>query len=473
MSAGLDAARTALAGRRAWIVGGAVRDRVLGRAGADLDVVVDGDPARAAQAIAQEAGRAACFELSREFGAWRVSARDGSWQLDVEPLRGGTLEDDLALRDFTVNAIAEPLAGGAPIDPLGGIDDLRQRRLRMVAASAFASDPLRVLRLVRVAVELDLEPDPATLAGARAQSRALADVSAERVFVELSRIIAASDPRRGIEMMAALDADAAVLPEVVRMRGLEQNRFHHLDVYEHTLEALQQAAEITRGDSPRALPSAVLLEPRWPAVSAILAEPLADRLTRGQALRWGALLHDAAKPLTRAMSADGRVTFIGHDVLGAELARAVLTRLRASERLCAHVAALTRHHLRLGFLVHRPQPLDPHELYGYLRTCSPVEVDVTLLSVADRLATRGDRAEESIAAHLRVAEPVLDAALAWRLHGPPHPLMRGDELARELAIAEGPELGELLEQLAAAQYSGEVSTREQALAYARAQRESI
>ncbi len=134
------------------------------------------------------------------------------------------------------------------------------------------------------------------------------------------------------------------------------------------------------------------------AGAALLAEPLADELTRGEALRWGALLHDAAKPLTREVRAeDGRVTFIGHDARGAELARAVLARLRASERLRAHVAALVRHHLRLGFLVHEPQPLARRTVFAYLRACAPVEVDVTLLSVADRLATRGDRAQEAVA----------------------------------------------------------------------------
>src|ERR1700759_953352 len=141
MSDGLEAARTALSDRPAWLVGGAIRDRELGRPTADVDVVVEGDPAEAARAIARAAGRAACFALSEEFGAWRVSARDSSWQVDVEPLRGGSLQADLALRDFTVNAIAEPLGGGATIAPTGGIADLSAKRLRMVAASAFAEDP--------------------------------------------------------------------------------------------------------------------------------------------------------------------------------------------------------------------------------------------------------------------------------------------------------------------------------------------
>ena len=113
-----------------------------------------------------------------------------AWQVDVEPLRGETIEADLALRDFTINAIAEPIAGGAPIDPLGGLGDLRAGRLRMAGPSAFAEDPLRVLRLVRVAVEFDLEPEADTMSCAGAHADALSAVSAERVFVELRRIIA-------------------------------------------------------------------------------------------------------------------------------------------------------------------------------------------------------------------------------------------------------------------------------------------
>jgi poly(A) polymerase len=477
MSDGLNAARAALAGQRAWLVGGAIRDRLLGRPTLDLDVVVDGDPAAAARAVARAAGRAACFALSEEFGAWRVAPRDSCWQLDVEPLRGGSLQADLALRDFTVNAIAEPVAGGAPIDPLGGLADLSAGRLRMAGPGAFADDPLRVLRLVRLAIELALEPEPETLRAGRVQAGGLERVSAERVFVELRRIIAAPRAPLGLEMMAELGATAVVLPELEALRGVEQSRFHHRDVYGHTLEVLEQAIALTTPTGSGAHNIDLLLEPHdveallgenAAQVNALMAEPLADQLTRADALRWGALLHDAAKPLTREVRpADGRVTFIGHDVHGAELARAILTRLHTSERLRAHVAALVRNHLRLGFLVHEPQPLSRRTVFGYLRACTPVEVDVTLLSVADRLATRGDRARESIDAHLRVARGMLTDALSWRAGGPPRPLIRGDELAGELGIPLGPFVGELLAKLAEAQYAGEVSTREQALEYGR------
>jgi hypothetical protein len=145
----------------------------------------------------------------------------------------------------------------------------------------------------------------------------------------------------------------------------------------------------------------------------------------------------------------------------------VLGRLRASERLRAHVAALVRHHLRTGYLVHEPQPLSRRTVYGYMRACSPVEADVTLLSVADRLATRGERAKESTEAHLRVAGALLGDALRWHADGPPRPLLRGDELAAGLDIPTGPRIGELLAAIAEAQYAGEISTSEQALDYAR------
>jgi poly(A) polymerase len=470
MSAGaLEIVRSALEGRRAWLVGGAVRDRLLGRPGADLDVVLDGDPGEGARAIAQAAKSAgtpaACFALSEEFGAWRVVSREGAWQVDVEAMRGSTLEGDLRLRDFTVNAIAEPLAGGEPLDPLGGLGDLHAGRLRMAGLDAFKDDPLRVLRLVRVAVELGLEPEPEAIVAARVQAPRLKQISPERVFLELQRIVASAQALRGLELMSELGATGIVLPELEALRGVEQSRFHHRDVYGHTLEVFERAVELTASPSDSG-PIAALGEEQRGPVGELLSEPLADGLTRGQALRWAALLHDAAKPATRSVRVlDRRVTFLGHDVQGAELARDVLGRMHASVRLREHIAAMVRHHLRLGFLVHEPQPLARGTVYDYLHACEPVEVDVTLLSVCDRLATRGAKAEQAIAAHVDLARRMLDDALRWHRTGAPKPLLRGDQLARELGIQPGPRVGELLAGLVRAQYTGEVSTHEQALAF--------
>jgi putative nucleotidyltransferase with HDIG domain len=462
----LALARTALAGCPAWLVGGLVRDSALGRStGEDVDIVIDGDPAQAARALAGQARRKGCpaasFALSQEFGGWRVVARDHSWQIDVEPLRGGSLEADLLLRDFTVNAIAQPISGGSMIDPLGGVQDLAAGRLRAAGPAAFEDDPLRVLRLARIAVELELEPEPSTLRLARAGAPNLRHVAAERVCAELCRILDAPAAVYGLGLLSEVEALTVVLPELERLRGVEQSHFHHLDVYGHTMAALEQA--IALADDPLGV---------FPAagerVIELLGEPLADGLSRASALRWGALLHDIAKPATRAVREhDGRVTFIGHDVLGAQIADEILARLRASERLRSHVAGLVRHHLRLGFLVHEPQPLARRTAFAYLSSAGQVAADVTLLSVADRLATRGEKAQEAIARHLQLAAQMLPQALRWHREGPPRPLLRGDVLARELGIEPGPQLGSLLQDLCEAQYAGEVNDDRQALDYAR------
>jgi putative nucleotidyltransferase with HDIG domain len=453
----LAVARRALGDRPAWLVGGALRDRLLGRRTLDLDVVVEGPAEPAAKALGREA-RATAFPLSDAFGVWRVVGREDGWQVDLLPVNGSSVEEDLAARDFTVNAIAEPLAGGEPIDPFGGRADLLAGRLRMVGAGAFAADPLRVLRAARLACELHLEPEPDTRAAARAAAPALSRVAPERIFAELRRIVTAPAALRGLTEMDRLAATPVVLPELDALRGVEQSAYHHLDVYEHTLAVLEQAIAIER--DPEAA-----FGPLAPEVAALLAEPLADGLDRGGALRFGALLHDAAKPATRAVTAEGRVTFIGHDRAGASLSREVLTRLRTSERLRAHVAGLTRNHLRPGFLVHQ-RPLDRRTVYGYLTACEPVAADVTVLSVADRLATRGRKADEAIARHLDLARELLAEALRFR-RARPAPLMRGDELAAELGIRPGPEVGRLLAQLAEAQFAGAVTTRDEALAYVR------
>jgi putative nucleotidyltransferase with HDIG domain len=455
----LAIARAALGDAPAWLVGGVVRDRLLGRATADVDLAVGGDVEAAARMLAR-AGRAAVFPLSEEFGAWRVVARRDGWQADLSPLGGATIEDDLLLRDFTVNAIAEPIAGGELIDPTGGAVDLAERTLRMASPRSFERDPLRVMRLPRFASELGLVADPATRMAAAAEASRLRDVAQERVFAELRRILASPDPLGGLGLMHAVGATAAVLPELEALRGVEQSAYHHLDVHDHTLAVLAEAVQLERD------PAAVFGEADGGALARLLSQPFSDDLTRGTALRFGALLHDIAKPQTRGVLDDGRVSFLDHDRQGADLSRAILTRLKTSEKLRAHVAALARNHLRLGFLVHE-RPLSGRAVHRYLRRCQPVEVDVSLLSVADRLATRGRKADDAIAKHLELARELIGPALAWDAGERPPTLIRGDQLAAALERDRGPWLAEALYEIEAAQYAGEIATREQAIEHAR------
>lgn len=444
---------------RAWLVGGAVRDALLGRETPDYDLAVDGDVRGMARELGRRAGGHA-FQLSEEFGAWRVRSRDQRWQVDLTPLMGETLDQDLGRRDLTINAIARELAPqqGDLIDPCGGVADLEARRLRSVGPESFSADPLRVLRLARIAAELGFTPEPGTIRLASDSAPALSGIAAERVFAELRLMLASDRAVAGLELAAGIGATQAVLPELEALRGVEQSDYHHLDVYEHTLATLQATIDLVRD------PGETFGE-LAPALAEVLDEPLANELTRGQALRFGALMHDIAKPVTHAVSGEGRPTFFNHDVRGAEIATQILTRLRASERLVGHVAALTRHHLRLGFLVHE-QPLPPRTLYHYLATTEPVEVDVTVLSVADRLATRGRSAERAVPMHVELAREILAEALAWRAQ-PPRPPIAGDQLAEALGIEPGPRLGRLLAELAEASYAGEISGRDEVLAHAR------
>jgi poly(A) polymerase len=444
-----------------WIVGGAIRDAALGKAVKDLDLAVAGDERQAAREVGRVAG-GPVFSLSEEFASWRALAADGAWHVDVTRLRGDGIEADLALRDFTVNAIAVPLADpAAPLaDPHGGLADLGERVLRAVSARSFADDPLRILRAARIAAGLTLEIDSRTAALAHAEAGRAAEPAGERQFAELRLLLTAAEPVRGLQLLDELAATPALLPELEALRGVTQNPYHHLDVYGHTMEVLARLTEVEADLEAFVGPTAT-------DVRELLAEPLADKLTRGGALRFAALFHDVGKPQTRAVGEGGRVLFIGHDRAGSRLVRELCSRLRASRRLADYLANLTLNHLRLGFLVHE-RPLSRRHIYDYLLATEPDSADVTVLTVADRLATQGERTRrEAVDAHLELAREMIAEALAWRRSGPPRSPIRGDELASELGMEPGPELGRLLGDIEAAVFGGEVSTREEAVDLAR------
>jgi poly(A) polymerase len=460
----IDAAREALAGRQdAWVVGGAVRDAALGRPVLDADLVVGSGERDAARAIARAAGGPA-FELSAEFATWRAQAPDGDWHVDVTRIRAEGIEGDLALRDFTVNAVAVPLSDLAarPIDPTGGLADLAERLLRTASERTFADDPLRIMRAARLASALGLEVTPETAALARDAAARAGEPAGERQLAELRLLIAGADPVRGVRLLDELGATAAVLPELEALKGVEQNPNHHLDVHGHTIEVLANLLEVERDLDAYAGEAA-------PGTRELLAEPLADEMTRGTALRLGAVLHDVGKPAAREDRGGGIVTFIGHDRVGAEIVREACERLKASRKLSRHLEALTLHHLHLGFMaVERPVPR--RRVYEYLRLTEPVAADVTLLSVADRLAARGTgptASPEMVEAHLALARDVLPDALAWHRSGGPRSPIPGDELGAAVGVDPGPELGRLIAEVEAAVFCGEVRTREDAIGLAR------
>ncbi|HET9118948.1 MAG TPA: HDIG domain-containing protein [Solirubrobacterales bacterium] len=456
------AARAALERQpRSWIVGGAIRDALLGEDVSDADLAVErGQEESTARGIAKVAGGTA-FQLSEEHATWRAIAPADGWHVDVVPLRAETIEDDLRARDFAVNAIARPLDGGELIDPTGGIPDAEARRLRAASEEAFRDDPIRLLRAARLAARHELAIEPGTAQLARVAAERAADPAGERQFAELRGIVAGPRPLRGIELLDELGLTATVLPELEALRGVVQNPNHHLDVLGHTLAVLEEWLGLERDMASFAGDLAA-------EIDAFLDEPLADELTRRDALRFGALFHDLGKPETRS-EGTGYVTFIGHDEVGAEIIAEIGRRLRVSRRLSTHLQGLALHHLRLGFLIHR-RPLARRGVYEYLVATEPVTADVTLLTVADRLAARGEgplASPEMIQAHLDLALEMLREALPWHRDGPPPPPLSGDDLESELGLEPGPDLGRILEELRAETFTGEISGRDQALRRAR------
>ncbi len=349
----------------------------------------------------------------------------------------------------------------APIDPTGGAKDLEARVLRVASERAFADDPLRLIRAARIAATLELEIEPRTIELARAEAGRAAEPAGERRLAELRLLIGVPDPLQALEFLHELGATAGVLPELEALRGVEQNPNHHLDAHGHTIEVLRQLLVVESDLERYAGESAE-------AVRALLAEPLGDDFTRGDGLRLGALLHDTGKPATKG-DRNGYVTFIGHDSVGAEIVDKSLARLKASAALRRYVSGLTRHHLHLGFMVHE-RPLPRRRLFDYLRECGDVAPDVTLLTAADRMSARGSgavAAPEMIQAHLDLVREVLPDALEWQRSGPPTLPLPGDELAREVGIAEGPDLGRLISEVQAALFAGEVSSRAEVVEHAR------
>jgi tRNA nucleotidyltransferase/poly(A) polymerase len=471
MAAGptLDEVRAALAaclgsGERAWIVGGAVRDRLLGRVVHDVDVAVDGAAEAVGRRLADRLG-GAVFTYSERFAAVRVVA--GPLHVDLSPLRTAPGVDaepaarapaspesrlvaDLTGRDFTVDAMAEPAAGGEVVDPLGGRDDLAAGRLRLCAPTALQDDPLRVLRLARLELELGLRPGADVLSAAAAAASGLKGVSGERIRDEFGAMLGLPSASGAVRRLAGLGALAVVLPELDRVRDVAQNPYHHHDVFEHTLEALDYVPGIVRQLGGERFLTSV------EEVGLQGAGPLAP-------VAWAVLLHDIGKPVVRREE-NGRVMFWHHDEVGRGMALVVADRLHMSRRFAQFLSLLIRQHLRLGFLV-REQPLTRRALARYRRDVSPYVFESVVVSLCDRVATRGDKTTmTSIARHFRLARDVwCEVAKA-----PVPRLLSGDDVIELLGIEPGPSIGQALDALEEEVEAGEVSTVGEARAFLRA-----
>jgi putative nucleotidyltransferase with HDIG domain len=454
----LRAARAAAEpGRGLVLVGGIIRDTLLGRPDADVDLAVPHGAIALAERLAARLDATAVV-LDAERGAARV-ARSGL-QVDLNDFRAPTLERDLAARDFTVNALAVPLdtllmAGRARIvDPTGGLADLRARRLRPAGPGVLADDPLRALRAVRLEATLGLRLTPAAARAVRGAAPALAGVAAERVRDELLVLLRLPATGRALRRADALGLLAVILPEIRPMRAAAQPAPHHFNVLEHSLRAVEAC--------DRLLPRLDRLAPFGEELAVHLAEGLGGAVDRAAVLKLAALLHDVAKPETRRVVA-GRVRFFEHDVLGARRARVIAERLRLPERAAALLERLVRQHLRPMHLA-QAAAVTRRARYRFYRDLSQDTRDLLLLALVDAAGVTG----VSPLAVWRRAGLIRDLLSGWpeaeSVAAAP-PLLRGQDVMARYDLSPGPVVGELLARAREAQDLGLVRTREEALAY--------
>jgi putative nucleotidyltransferase with HDIG domain len=393
------------AGHGAWLVGGCLRDLLLGRAPRDWDIATS----------AGEAALHALFPRVRRPGdrgaTLLAAAGPGSPLRQVTLLEGRTIDADLARRDFTMNALAAPLPALAPVlDPFGGAADLRARILRAVVdpAARFTEDPLRVLRAARFESELGVVPEPRTRAAMARLGPAAAEAAPERAREEILRLLEGARASAGIERMRETGMLAALLPEIAATVGIEQNRHHRLDVYAHTLAALDFAAE-DRGADP--------------------------------VLRFAVLYHDAGKPGTRSVR-NGEASFLGHERSGARLAERRARALRFAEADVARARHLVLHHL-VRYTAH----WSDRAVRRFIRRVGVDAIDDVLrLYAADSRAKDPERFRG-------IGEPPEVAALRARIEavsregvatGVGDLAVSGEDVMRALDLAPGPDVGAAL-----------------------------
>ncbi|MGJ7907952.1 CCA tRNA nucleotidyltransferase [Actinopolyspora sp. H202] len=327
------AERFAAEGLALYIVGGSVRDVLLGRFGGDLDFTTDARPERVRELL--DGWAETVWDTGIEFGtlgAYRhgVTVEITTFRADTydrtsrnpEVVFGDSITGDLLRRDFTVNAMAVEPISGEFVDPHGGMRDAVQQRLDTPAPpeESFADDPLRMLRAARFAAQLGFEPAERVLDAMRRMAAEIERITPERIQAELSKLLCGGYPRRGIELLVDTGLAEYVLPELPAMR-LEIDEHHqHKDVYYHSLVVLDQAIDLERAEDPEGEPDLVL--------------------------RLAALLHDIGKPATRRFEPGGGVSFHHHEVVGAKMTRKRLRALRYSKEIVSDVSDLVYLHLR-------------------------------------------------------------------------------------------------------------------------------
>jgi len=464
---------------KSYLVGGFVRDVLLGRDTADIDIAAAADAVDIAQQIANAlGGRFVLLDKVNRVGrvvmADKEAPSGSQWELDFSTF-DGSIEDDLARRDFTIDAIAIDLgeltkdyANVRLIDPFNGWADLQHGVIRAVSETAFQSDAARLLRAVRLAAELGFSLDSQTEALVQRHCHLIADVAGERVREDLLRLLALPQSQQFLLYLDRLGLVTAIIPELAETKGVRQPKEHFWDVFDHSIETVIAVDFLLHQGGWKYTAGEVLAIAPWSeALAEHFSREVSSASTRRSLLKLAALLHDVAKPQTKAIAEDGRMHFLGHAKLGAAMTVDILERLRFSSKEVKLAEVMVREHLRPGQMSQGGLPTR-RAIYRYFRDTEEAGIDILFLSLADHLATRGPKLNLARwQEHTQMVEYVLTQHFEQEKLVVPPKLVDGHDIINIFGLSPGPKIGQLLEAVREAQASGEVTTKEEALAFIR------
>ena len=481
----LDKVRKILPDQEIYLVGGAVRDMILNRLSPDLDFALPfngiSTARRAANALKADF---MVLDDERDTGRAIVTESDGTRTfLDFATYRGKNLEEDLRVRDFTINAIAYDLGASTIIDPLNGASDLRTKIIRACSQTSITDDPVRILRAIRQAAAFEFKIELGTRKLMKQGVHLLPNVSPERKRDELFKILEGPKPDASMRALEMLGVFPHLLPELSPMKGMEQSPPHIYDVWEHTLNVIGYlesilTAMLTENSSKKANdPFNEMLVSNIgkfrEEIAAHYATSLnADRSARA-ALFFAALYHDVEKPGTKSVDDTGRIRFFDHDIKGADVAAKRGQVFNLSNDEIERIKKIVRNHMRFHFFTNRVESKQEQPsrkaIYRFFRDAGEAGVDLVLLGLADLRGTQGSKLpKETWGTALDVARILLENYFEKpeETVTPPR-LLNGNDLMNELKLEPGPILGQLLEAIREEQAIGKVNKREDAISFAR------
>ena len=456
-----------------FIVGGFIRDTLLGRATDDIDIAVGAD---ALEVASQAAGAfdGIFVPLDDINLVGRVILPAEKLQIDFSALQGD-IRQDLARRDFTIDAMAIGLGEDITtsfktkdlIDPFNGRDDLRLRLIRAVSDTIFRDDAVRLLRAVRLAAELNFNINNDTEKLISRDNSLIAGVAGERVREELLRLLALPGAGQRLFYLDKLGLLTALVSELAPLKGVEQPKEHTWDVFDHSIQTVAALEFLLRESTLEYAEEEVLSSVPWSEkLEQHFSREISSGSTAKSMLKLAALLHDIAKPQTKTIE-EGRMRFLGHPETGAATAASIMERLRFSNKEIQLVALLVKYHLRPTQMSNEGMPTD-RAIYRYFRDTGEAGIDLLYLCLADHLAARAATLDIiQWREHCRMTEYVLEKHFNEANISSPPKILDGHEIMKILNLDPGPQIGKLLEELREAQGAGEISTREQALAYIR------